>query len=68
VARAGDGLSRQVIVFGGYGPLGAGLDGGGGPDGGSLDDLRVLHLVRPDCAGPADSDKPDRARKSLLPG
>ncbi len=55
-------------MFGGYGPLGVAADGGGGADGGSLDDLRVLHLVRADCAGPADSDKPDRARKSLLPG
>ena len=55
----------QVVVFGGYGPL----EGAGGGDGGSLDDVRVLHLVRPECHVPPDGDaKAGRASMKLLPG
>jgi hypothetical protein len=74
-ARAGarlpplDAAYGQVVIFGGYGPLPAADGGAAAGDGGSLDDVRVLHLARPECRGPPEEDdKADRARKSLLPG
>ena len=64
----------QVVLFGGYGPLPVGEGAGALGEGGSLDDVRVLHLVRAECRGPAQGDdkggpgSSGRARKFLLPG